>query len=188
METTVSTVGEPDRLVSLYGRRVNQAPGETISLPDLEDARALTSVFEDASAYFLLLPASVRDAIGNALLVLSFGGQAFSVSADKQMPRDSGRDVIAQFSKVDQYYLATMGIRLLAGDGNLTRRGGAGFQPAIVIETLARKLWPDRGPIGELLRIPQKIVASWVWPPIPSDAIWAKRPRHSRITPAGTYL
>jgi predicted permease len=80
-------------------------------------------------------------------------GDANWVSQFGALPRDAGEQKFdaTQYARVTEDYLPTLGLRLLKGR-NFTADDRAGAQlVAIVSESLARRLWPDRDPIGELL-------------------------------------
>ncbi len=59
-------VGDPGSLVSLYGHRKGDRPGETLSWPDFQDLRAEKRVLRDAAAVFPLVPAGLAKSDGTA--------------------------------------------------------------------------------------------------------------------------
>jgi hypothetical protein len=56
-----------------------------------------------------------------------------------------------QYARVSEEYLTALGLRLMKGR-NFTADDRTGTQPvAIITESLARRLWPDRDALGQLL-------------------------------------
>ncbi|HLY15916.1 MAG TPA: ABC transporter permease [Bryobacteraceae bacterium] len=64
----------------------------------------------------------------------------------------AGQEPVADVREVSHEYIATMGMRLMAGRG-FTRAESERANPTEVVvnESLARKLWPNQGPLGQVL-------------------------------------
>jgi predicted permease len=83
---------------------------------------------------------------------LDVGGSSdMSVTVDGYTPRDQ-EEMLVYYNQVGPAYFETMGIPLVKGRG-VTSRDVAG-QPAVAIinETMARRYWPGRDPIGTTIR------------------------------------
>jgi macrolide transport system ATP-binding/permease protein len=83
---------------------------------------------------------------------LDVGGSSdMTVTVDGYTPRE-GEEVMAYYNQVGPGYFETMGIPLVKGRG-VTSRDAAG-QPAVAVvnETMARRYWPGRDPIGATIR------------------------------------
>ncbi|MBA4137989.1 MAG: hypothetical protein C0518_11785 [Opitutus sp.] len=80
-------------------------------------------------------------------------GDSNWVSLFGTLPRDAAEMKLEamQYARVSEEYLATLGLRLMKGR-NFTADDRTGTQlVAIVSESLARRLWPDRDALGQLL-------------------------------------
>jgi predicted permease len=76
--------------------------------------------------------------------------RSWSVAARGEVYAD-GEQPIAFPRMVDSGYLETMGIRLVSGR-HFTPRDAEGVERAIIVnETLARRLWPGRDPLGQVV-------------------------------------
>ena len=83
---------------------------------------------------------------------LDVGGSSdMTVAVDGYAPRD-GEEPMTYYNHVGPAYFETMGIPLMRGRG-ITPRDTAG-QPAIAVvnETMARRYWPGRDPVGTTIR------------------------------------
>jgi predicted permease len=72
------------------------------------------------------------------------------------VPLDVGREEPARtlFYEVSPSYFATMGITVRAGRGFTDRDSTQSAPVAVVSETLARRLWPAAGAVGQRVRLP----------------------------------
>jgi putative ABC transport system permease protein len=79
------------------------------------------------------------------------GSSDMIVTVDGYKLRD-GEEVMAYYNQVGPGYFETMGIPLVKGRP-ITARDGAG-QPAVAVvnETMARRYWPGRDPVGATIR------------------------------------
>jgi predicted permease len=74
-----------------------------------------------------------------------YGNDMIAASGDEEPRREWG---VAQ-NRVEPEFFATVRLPLVAGRG-FTAADGAGDAPVTVVnETLARRLWPDRSPLGQ---------------------------------------
>ena len=83
---------------------------------------------------------------------LDVGGSSdMTVTVDGYTPRE-GEEVMAYYNQVGPAYFETMGIPLVQGRA-ISSRDTAG-QPAIAVinETMARRYWPGRDPVGATIR------------------------------------
>jgi macrolide transport system ATP-binding/permease protein len=83
---------------------------------------------------------------------LDVGGSSdMTVTVDGYAPRE-GEELMAYYNQVGPAYFHTMGIALVKGR-EITSRDAAG-QPAVAVinETMARRYWPGRDPIGATFR------------------------------------
>jgi predicted permease len=67
--------------------------------------------------------------------------------------RVDGRDAGVAFNHVDERYFATLGIALRRGRSFLPGETASGARVAIVSAATARRLWPDRDPIGRVFDV-----------------------------------
>ncbi len=96
------------------------------------------------------LPGTLSAAAVNSLPMESIQMTGFRV--DGQPPPPPGEGPVADTRDVSDEYIATMGMRLVAGRG-FTRVEAEKQNPTEVIvnESLARKLWPNQNPLGKAL-------------------------------------
>jgi putative ABC transport system permease protein len=96
------------------------------------------------------LPGTRSAAVVNGLPMESIGMSAFRVEG--QPAPAPGQEPVADTRDVSDEYIATMGMRLVAGRG-FTRAEAEKPNPSEVIvnESLARKLWPKQDPLGKTL-------------------------------------
>jgi predicted permease len=96
------------------------------------------------------LPGTRAAAVANDLPMESIQMSSFRVGG--QPPPALGQGPVADSRDVSDEYIATMGMRIVAGRG-FTREEAEKQNPAEVIvnESLARKLWPKQNPLGKAL-------------------------------------
>jgi predicted permease len=83
---------------------------------------------------------------------LDVGGSSdMTVSVDGYTPRD-GEEPMAYYNHVGPWYFETMGIPLVRGRGITPRDTAVEPAVAVVNETMARRYWPGRDPIGATIR------------------------------------
>ena len=84
---------------------------------------------------------------------LDVGGSSdMTVTVDGYTPRE-GEEPMAYYNQVGPAYFETMGIPLVKGRGDhVARRGRASPPIAVINETMARRYWPGRDPIGATIR------------------------------------
>lgn len=111
--------------------------------------------FERVVARLRADPRVVEASAGTALPGFAGGGNETVAAEGDAMPADGYLE--AEHARVDDHFLATWDIPLLAGryfDG----RDHADSEPVAVIdEALAERLWPGRDPLGQRMRVnPQR--------------------------------
>jgi predicted permease len=84
-------------------------------------------------------------------LPFSYSKSGADVSVEGE-PLPSGTQVIAFGRSIDPKYFATLQVRLLKGR-RFSAQDTAGAPIAIVNETMARRYWPHRDPIGKRFRL-----------------------------------
>jgi len=96
------------------------------------------------------LPGTLSAAVVNDLPMESIQMSGFRVEG--QPARANGENPVADTRDVSDTYIATMGMRIVAGRG-FTRVEAEKRNPTEVIvnESLARKLWPHENPLGRAL-------------------------------------
>jgi putative ABC transport system permease protein len=104
----------------------------------LERVRAVPGVSQ--AAFTARLPFSNSDALGNFEIV------------GRPAPRNSSEKPLSNMRTITPDYFRVMGIPLRAGRyfNSQDRKGGTGA--AIVNESLARRYWPDKNPVGQHIR------------------------------------
>ncbi|HXM45259.1 MAG TPA: FtsX-like permease family protein [Bryobacteraceae bacterium] len=97
------------------------------------------------------LPGALSAAVMNDLPMESIGMSSFRVEG--QPAPAPGQGPVADYRDVSDRYIATMGMRIVAGRG-FTRAEAEKPNPAEVIvnESLARRLWPKQDPLGKAIR------------------------------------
>lgn len=92
-----------------------------------------------------------------------FVGQYDGVKAQSAGSAKNGSDsgVVADFNAVSSGYLEAMGVRLIRG--RLIAETDRGDMPkvALIDEDLARALWPDKNPIGQLINVDDPAKPVW---------------------------
>ena len=73
------------------------------------------------------------------------------VTVDGYAPRE-GEELMAYYNQVGPGYFETMGISLVKGRSITSRDTAAQPAVAVVNETMARRYWPGRDPIGATFR------------------------------------
>ena len=96
------------------------------------------------------LSGTLSAAVVNDLPMESIQMSSFRVEG--QPAPATGQGPVADYREVSERYIATMGMRIVAGRG-FTRAEAEKQNPAEVIvnESLARKLWPKQDPLGKAL-------------------------------------
>ena len=149
---------------SLFARSLSHAgsvdPGFTLRQGLLASIDLLPGGYDEARGALLVqrlldrvaaLP-NVTGATVARTMPLDVGGSSdMTVTVDGYTPRD-GEEVMAYYNQIGPAYFETMGIPLVRGRG-VTSRDVAG-QPAVAVinETMARRYWPGRDPIGTTIR------------------------------------
>ena len=100
-------------------------------------------VYTQALDRLRALPGVRLAAVTSSLPLIPAGSDCASLSRDSRVPVTS--------SAVDPAYFETMGIRRVAGRSFAANDEAAGT--AVVNESLARRLWPERSPVGERFMI-----------------------------------
>ncbi len=85
----------------------------------------------------------------------SRGGYRRQVSLLDSAKGPSGNGVDINCNIVDPYYFETLGIRLLRGRGFTEQDIQSGSRSVVINESMARRFWPDKNPIGQLIGIGQ---------------------------------
>ncbi len=94
----------------------------------------------------------VRGVGASRVTVLSGGARTGSVSVDGQPVRPDGSNgVTSRINIVTDAYLATLGIPVLQGRSFQPFDTAAAPRVAIVSQSLARRVWPGRDPIGQVV-------------------------------------
>jgi putative ABC transport system permease protein len=65
--------------------------------------------------------------------------------------RPGGSGVAVNCNIVDSYYFETLGIQLLRGQGFTEQDVQSGSRSVVINEAMARRFWPDKNPIGQLI-------------------------------------
>jgi macrolide transport system ATP-binding/permease protein len=79
------------------------------------------------------------------------GGSDMGLTIDGYTPRDA-EEVGAYYNRVGPAYFETMGIDIVAGRGITARDTAAQPMVAVINETMARRYWSGRNPVGGTLR------------------------------------
>ena len=81
---------------------------------------------------------------------LSRGANGFAIEGQPSAP---GELLIADQREVSPAYFRAMGIRILQGTSFSARDDARGEPVAMVNQTMSRRFWPDRSPIGARVRV-----------------------------------
>jgi putative ABC transport system permease protein len=90
----------------------------------------------------------VRSASLSSVLPFVAGGFNRTVFVDGDEPPPGGNGQLVTTNKIDPDYLETMGVRLVAGRRFMEYDGPSSSAVALVNQTMARRFWPGRDPIG----------------------------------------
>jgi putative ABC transport system permease protein len=124
----------------------------SISLPTLGyDKEQSRVAFFQALLQRLEAAPGVKSASMVSDLPFSYSKSGADVSVEGE-PLPSGTQVIAFGRSIDPKYFATLQVRLLKGR-RFSAQDTAGAPIAIVNETMARRYWPRRDPIGKRFRL-----------------------------------
>jgi predicted permease len=108
-------------------------------------------LFRDATDRLAALPGVRGAAAGNCLPVVGGCDQVLITIAGELNPTETDHGV--WLNMVDEAYLATLDVPVVAGRGIL-RSDGAGAPPvALVSEAAARRHWPGRDPLGQRIHL-----------------------------------
>lgn len=83
---------------------------------------------------------------------LDVGGSSDMIVAIEGYALRPGEEVMAYYNQVGPRYFETMGIPIVRGRGITSRDTAGQPQVAVVNETMARRYWPGRDPIGATVR------------------------------------
>jgi predicted permease len=108
---------------------------------------------ESAASFYQALASRVAALPGVRAATYSsgFGGEEPSVGAEATNVIGQAASTTASVDAVSPQYFAALGIPILRGELFRQGREAGGVQPIIVSQSLARALWPDRDPLGELV-------------------------------------
>jgi predicted permease len=84
---------------------------------------------------------------------LDYGIRMFDVSLDGPIPGTKDDTLAVAYNAVAPHFIETVGGRLLQGRSLTAADDERGRKVALVNETLARKLWPGKSPLGEHFRV-----------------------------------
>ncbi len=162
-------------LIRSFAKLIAQDPGFNpkglltlrVRLPvyQYREGHQITAFFQQAMERIRALP-GVKAAGMINLLPLT-GWSAFSdFEIEGRAQERPGEEFNAQFRIVDANYFRTMGIPLVRGR-ELTP-GDSDQAPAVILinETLARRYWPNEGPIGKHIRLRFSPPAKGPWTPL----------------------
>ena len=146
--------------VQVFGRELTAGPGFRIhgmakitmdagqaGYSRDEATRFFTTVLEEARA----VPGA--QSVGIATIMPMFGFQFASVVPDGRVLARGEAGTTVWATSVDEGFLRTMEIPLLAGRGIEARDTGTSARVAIVNDTLARNHWPAGDAIGKRIRV-----------------------------------
>ena len=123
------------------------------------DADQARTFFQNLQERVQALPGVKQVSIaGRFPLSLSGGGRAQQVS----FPGEQAPQMI-KYNAVGPNYFQTMGTRILRGRDFTSQDFGSGGKVMLVSEAFARRYWPDKDPLGQVIRIgdpPQKYAAT----------------------------
>jgi putative ABC transport system permease protein len=116
-----------------------------------EDDTAIRSFVRDVTGRVKTMPAVAMAAAASDLPLTGV-----SSTSSFEIEGQPGTAARAMFHSVTPDYLQTMGIPLLGGRYlDDTDRAGRGRATAVVSQTMARRYWPGRHPIGQALILPR---------------------------------
>jgi predicted permease len=108
-------------------------------------------LFRDATDRLAALPGVRGAAAGNCLPVVGGCDHVLMTIAGELNPTETDHGV--WLNMVDDAYLATLGIPVLAGRGILRSDAAGTPAVALVSEAAARRYWPGRDPLGQRIRL-----------------------------------
>ena len=97
------------------------------------------------------LPGVVAASVARTVPLDLASGSDMGVSIDGYTPRD-GEEIIAHYNQVGRAYFETMGIAIVSGRPFDQRDRPDAVRAAIVNETMARRYWAGRDPVGSTIR------------------------------------
>ena len=149
---------------SLFTRSFTRAgdidPGFTIRDGVLASIDLLPAGYDETRGAALLdvlidrvnaLPGVAAASVGRSVPLDFASGSDMNVDVDGYTPRD-GEEVNAAYNQVGRGYFDTMGILILSGRAFDTRDRAGATRVAIVNETMARRYWKGRDPVGGTVR------------------------------------
>ncbi len=137
---------DPDRNVII----LNMAPPFFYGYNDNQAAALYESLTERLRA----LPGVKRASYARRpLLVDDEGGETQEVTIPGVHPPEGEHGVSIRYNVVSADYLPTMGARIVQGRGFEPRDGPASSKVMLINQTMARRFWPRRDPVGQWLRI-----------------------------------
>jgi predicted permease len=149
---------------SLFTRSFTRAgamdPGFTLRQGALASVDLLSAGYDEAHGTVLLervidrvsaLPGVAAASVGRSVPLDLSSGADMTVDVDGYAPRD-GEDIVAYYNQVGRGYFETMGIAIVAGRAFDSRDRAGAARVGIINETMARRYWKDRNPIGGTIR------------------------------------
>lgn len=138
------------------GFQSDHVVGAQVLLPTTKyrERQSLARFYEEVIERLRQTP-GVRNASAVSALPMSDVGMAMALpfTVEGQMP-PRGEDPLADVRIVAPGYFETMGIRLLEGRVLDERDAETGPRTSVINETMARRYFPDRSPIGQVVQNP----------------------------------
>jgi predicted permease len=125
-----------------------------LSLQQYDEARGRQ--FVDALIQRASAMPGVTGATAAGHVPLDYGIRMFDVSIDGPIPGTKDDSLAAAYNAVAPHFIETVGGRLLQGRSLTAADDERGRKVALVNETLARKLWPGKSPLGEHFRVDRR--------------------------------
>jgi putative ABC transport system permease protein len=138
------------------GFEAENVVGAQVLLPTTKyrERALLVRFYEDAIARLRQAP-GVRAASAVSALPLSDVGMAMALAFNIEgQPPPRGEDPLADVRVVASDYFETMRIRLIAGRFLDDRDVETAVRTSVINETMARRYFPDRSPLGQILQNP----------------------------------
>ncbi len=121
------------------------------------DAERGRAYYQETLSRVRALP-GVKEVTLGAVVPLGFGSESRGVSIDGYTPPDGAARVSIANNIVAPNYFSVMKIAIRRGRGFTENDGDAGAPTvAVVNETMAKRFWPDRDPIGRTLIFPGNV-------------------------------
>jgi predicted permease len=141
-------------VVALSRAPLGFEPGQVVVAFVNPPTRAYTEetgrrLFRDATERLATLPGVESAAAGNCLPVAGGCDQVVMKIAGEASPADHG----VFLNMVDERYLSTLGIPVVAGRGILASDRPGAQDIALVSEAAARRYWPGKNPVGARIRL-----------------------------------